>query len=46
MAVDAETGDVEALRHLVVVDPGKVIRRTSLEGQLHQVMMFSEGMQL
>jgi CO/xanthine dehydrogenase Mo-binding subunit len=46
VAVDTETGDVEVLRHLVVVDPGKVIRRTSLEGQLHQVMMFSEGAQL
>ena len=46
VAVDTETGDVEVLNHLIVADPGKVIRRTSLEGQLHQVMMFSEGAQL
>ena len=46
VAVDTETGKVEVLKHLAVVDPGKVIRRTSLEGQLHQVMMFSEGAQL
>jgi CO/xanthine dehydrogenase Mo-binding subunit len=26
--------------------PGKVLRRTLLEGQLHQVMMFSEGNRL
>jgi len=46
VAVDTETGDVEVLRHFIVADPGKVLRRTSLEGQLHQVMMFSEGAQL
>jgi len=46
VAVDTETGAVEVLRHLIVADPGKILRRTSLEGQLHQVMMFSEGTQL
>jgi CO/xanthine dehydrogenase Mo-binding subunit len=46
VAVDTETGEVEVLRHLIVADPGKVLRPTSLEGQLHQVMMFSEGTQL
>jgi CO/xanthine dehydrogenase Mo-binding subunit len=46
VAVDTETGEVEVLRHLIVADPGKVLRRTSLEGQLHQVMIFSEGNQL
>ncbi len=46
VAVDTETGEVEVLRHVIVADPGKVLRRTSLEGQLHQVMMFSEGTQL
>jgi CO/xanthine dehydrogenase Mo-binding subunit len=46
VAVDTETGEVEVLKHFIVADPGKVLRRTSLEGQLHQVMMFSEGTQL
>jgi CO/xanthine dehydrogenase Mo-binding subunit len=46
VAVDTETGRVEVLRHCVAADTGKVIRPTSLEGQIHQVMMFSEGCQL
>jgi CO/xanthine dehydrogenase Mo-binding subunit len=46
VAVDTETGKVEVLRHGVVCDPGKILRRTSLEGQIHQATMFSEGCQL
>lgn len=46
VAVDSETGEVEILRFGTVVDPGKVIRRTSLESQIDQVMYFSQGSQL
>jgi carbon-monoxide dehydrogenase large subunit len=46
VAVDMETGKVEVLRHSVAADTGKVIRPTSLEGQIQQTMMFSEGCQL
>lgn len=46
VAVDTETGLVEILRFGVVADPGKVIRRTSLESQIDQVMDFSAGCQL
>jgi CO/xanthine dehydrogenase Mo-binding subunit len=46
VAVDAETGQVDILRFGVVADPGKIIRLTSLEGQIHQVMDFSAGCQL
>jgi CO/xanthine dehydrogenase Mo-binding subunit len=46
VAVDTETGAVEVLKHGVAADPGKILRRTSLESQIHQVMMFSEGVQL
>jgi CO/xanthine dehydrogenase Mo-binding subunit len=46
VAVDAETGEVEIIRFGVVADPGKVIRWTSLESQIHQVMDFSAGCQL
>jgi CO/xanthine dehydrogenase Mo-binding subunit len=46
VAVDAETGEVEILRFGVVADPGKIIRQTSLESQIHQVMDFSAGCQL
>ncbi len=46
VAVDMETGEVEILRFGVVADPGKIMRRTSLESQIHQVMFFSEGCQL
>ena len=46
VAVDTETGEVEVLKHYVSADPGKIMRRTSLESQIHQVMMFSEGCQL
>ncbi|MDR0310429.1 MAG: molybdopterin-dependent oxidoreductase [Acidobacteriota bacterium] len=46
VAVDAETGEVEVLRFAVVADPGKVLRPTSFEGQIHQVMDFNVGCQL
>ena len=46
VAVDTETGLVEIIRFGVVADPGKIIRLTSLEGQIHQVMDFSAGCQL
>jgi CO/xanthine dehydrogenase Mo-binding subunit len=46
VAVDTETGQVEVLRNGVVADPGKIIRRTSLEGQIYQTAYFSEGCQL
>lgn len=46
VAVDTETGEVEILRFGVVADPGKIMRRTSLESQLDQVMDFSAGCQL
>ncbi len=46
VAVDTETGQVEIIRFGVVADPGKIIRQTSLEGQIHQVMDFSAGCQL
>ena len=46
VAVDIETGEVEVLRFGVVADPGKVLRPTSLESQIDQVMFFSQGCQL
>ncbi|MDR0905522.1 MAG: molybdopterin-dependent oxidoreductase [Oscillospiraceae bacterium] len=46
VAVDEETGEVEILRYGVVVDPGKVLRPTSLESQIDQVMYFSQSCQL
>ena len=46
VAVDTETGEVEVLRFAVVADPGKILRLTSLEGQIHQVMDFTVGCQL
>ena len=46
VAVDTETGDVEILRFGVAADPGKIMRRTSLESQIDQVMDFSTGCQL
>jgi CO/xanthine dehydrogenase Mo-binding subunit len=46
VAVDTETGEVEILRFGVVTDTGKVLRQTSLEGQIHQVMDFTAGCQL
>jgi carbon-monoxide dehydrogenase large subunit len=46
VAVDTETGEVEILRFGVVADPGKIMRQTSLEGQIHQVMDFTKGCQL
>jgi len=46
VAVDAETGEVEVLRFGVAADPGKILRPTSLESQVDQVMYFSQGCQL
>jgi len=46
VAVDTETGEVEILRFGIVADPGKIMRRTSLESQIHQVMDFTAGCQL
>jgi CO/xanthine dehydrogenase Mo-binding subunit len=46
VAVDPETGQVEILKYGAAVDSGKVIRRTSLEGQLDQVAFFSQGCQM
>ena len=46
VAVDTETGEVEVLRFGVVTDTGKVMRQTSLESQIHQVMDFTKGCQL
>jgi len=46
VAVDEDTGEVEILKYLVVADPGKVIRRSSLDGQIEQVVFFSQGCQL
>ena len=46
VAVDTETGEVEILRFVVAADPGKIMRRTSLESQIDQVMDFSAGCQL
>jgi xanthine dehydrogenase molybdenum-binding subunit len=46
VAVDTETGAVEVLRFGVAADTGKIIRRTSLESQVDQVMYFSQGCQL
>jgi len=43
VAVDPETGGVEVTKFVVVCDPGKVLRMTSFEGQLHQAMFFSQG---
>jgi CO/xanthine dehydrogenase Mo-binding subunit len=46
VAVDTETGQVEIIRFGVVTDTGKVMRQTSLESQIHQVMDFTAGCQL
>jgi CO/xanthine dehydrogenase Mo-binding subunit len=46
VAVDTETGEVEILRFGVAADPGKIMRQTSLESQIHQVMDFTKGCQL
>jgi CO/xanthine dehydrogenase Mo-binding subunit len=43
VAVDPETGAVEVTKFVVACDPGKVLRMTSFEGQLHQAMFFSQG---
>jgi len=43
VAVDTELGTVEVTKFVVVCDPGKVLRMTSFEGQLHQAMFFSQG---
>ncbi len=46
VAVDTETGEVEILRYGVAADPGKIMRRTSLESQIDQAMDFTTGCQL
>jgi CO/xanthine dehydrogenase Mo-binding subunit len=46
VAVDTETGAVGILRYAVAADPGKVLRLTSFEGQIHQAMDFTTGCQL
>jgi CO/xanthine dehydrogenase Mo-binding subunit len=46
VAVDTETGEVEILRFGVVTDPGKILRQTSFESQIDQVMDFTAGCQL
>jgi carbon-monoxide dehydrogenase large subunit len=46
VAVDPETGEVEVLRYAVVADPGKVLRPTSFESQIDQVLDFTTGCQL
>jgi CO/xanthine dehydrogenase Mo-binding subunit len=43
VAVDTETGATEVTKYVVVCDPGKVLRMTSFEGQLHQAMFLSHG---
>jgi CO/xanthine dehydrogenase Mo-binding subunit len=46
VAVDTETGEVEILRFGVATDTGKIMRQTSLESQIHQVLDFTTGCQL
>ena len=46
VAVDTETGEVKILRFGVVTDPGKILRQTSFESQIDQVMDFTAGCQL
>ena len=46
VAVDTETGEVEILRFGVVADPGKIMRRTSRDSQIGQVMDLIQGCQL
>ena len=46
VAVDTETGEVEILRMSVAADVGLVLRPTSLESQIDQVMYFSQGCQM
>jgi CO/xanthine dehydrogenase Mo-binding subunit len=46
VAVDADTGKVEVLQYVIAADPGKIIRPTSIIGQLNQVMMFTSGSNL
>jgi CO/xanthine dehydrogenase Mo-binding subunit len=46
VAVDTETGEVEILRFGAAADVGKIIRPTSLESQIDQVMYFTQGCQL
>jgi len=43
VAVDPDTGETEVIKYVVACDPGKVLRMTSFEGQLHQAMFFSHG---
>ncbi len=44
--MDTETGEVEILRFGVATDTGKIMRQTSLESQIHQVLDFTKGCQL
>ena len=46
VAVDTETGEVEILRFGAAADVGKIIRPTSLESQIDQVLYFTQGCQL
>jgi CO/xanthine dehydrogenase Mo-binding subunit len=46
VAVDTETGEVEVIRFGVAADPGKIMRRTSLESQIDQALDFTTGCQL
>ncbi|MDR0935454.1 MAG: molybdopterin-dependent oxidoreductase [Oscillospiraceae bacterium] len=46
VAVDEETGIVEVTKYGTAIDPGKVLRSTSLESQLDQSVYFSVGCQL
>ena len=43
---DSVFDDVEITKYVIAADPGKIIRRTSLESQLDQVTFFSIGSQL
>jgi CO/xanthine dehydrogenase Mo-binding subunit len=43
VAVDPEPGGVEVTKFVVACDPGKVLRMTSVTGQMHQAMFFSQG---
>jgi CO/xanthine dehydrogenase Mo-binding subunit len=43
VAVDPETGGVEVTKFVVACDPGKVLRMTSFEGQLHHAMFLASG---
>jgi len=46
VAVDTDTGEVEILRFGVSADVGKIMRRTSLESQVDQGMLYSQECQV